>query len=101
MLGNSDPEVLERAFREDRILVTANVSDFLKLTSAREIHAGIVLLDDGGLVREEQLQVIHRALVWLALEPDTVNLALRVSIDGEFTVEEIPGGGDRQARPRP
>jgi predicted nuclease of predicted toxin-antitoxin system len=43
LLGATDPEVLEYAFNEDRILVTANVRDFEKLAAAIEIHAGIIL----------------------------------------------------------
>ncbi|MBX3186156.1 MAG: DUF5615 family PIN-like protein [Labilithrix sp.] len=35
-----DSEVLDRAFEEDRILVTANVADFERLAHARELHAG-------------------------------------------------------------
>jgi len=54
-LGTADPEVLELAFGEDRLLVTANVGDFRKLAAAREVHAGIILLLDGGLRRDEQL----------------------------------------------
>jgi len=37
MNGASDAQVLELAFREDRILVTSNVDDFVKLVRAREI----------------------------------------------------------------
>lgn len=33
MLGATDKRVLERAFVEDRILVTANVDDFVKLAA--------------------------------------------------------------------
>ena len=43
MLGATDHAVLDRAFAEERILVTMNVADFEKLAAAREIHAGIVL----------------------------------------------------------
>jgi hypothetical protein len=41
----TDAEVLDRAYAEDRILVTANVDDFEKLAGARELHAGIVLVE--------------------------------------------------------
>lgn len=47
-LGITDPQVLALAFDEDRVLVTANVADFRKLAAAREVHAGIALLLDGG-----------------------------------------------------
>jgi predicted nuclease of predicted toxin-antitoxin system len=60
--GASDAQVLDLAFREDRILVTSNVDDFVKLVRAREIHAGLVLLEEGGLTRLEQLQRVRRAV---------------------------------------
>lgn len=89
-LGISDAEVLELAFAEDRILVTANVADFRKLAAAREIHAGIILLLDGGLRRDEQLEVLRRIIAALMTESDMVNRALTVALDGGFTIEEIP-----------
>jgi predicted nuclease of predicted toxin-antitoxin system len=89
-LGISDAEVLELAFGEDRILVTANVADFRKLAASREIHAGIVLLLDGGLRRDEQLEVLRRILAALAPEGDLVNRALTVALDGGLSIEEIP-----------
>ncbi len=38
MTGATDLDVLEKAFEEDRILVTANVGDFEKLAKARDLH---------------------------------------------------------------
>ena len=64
-LGISDLEVLDLAFGEDRILVTANGGDFRKLAAAREIHAGIVLLLDGGLRRDEQFEALRRVIATL------------------------------------
>jgi predicted nuclease of predicted toxin-antitoxin system len=55
LLKASDKAVLEKAFIEDRILVTKNVKDFEKLARAAELHAGIVFIEAGDLVREEQL----------------------------------------------
>jgi predicted nuclease of predicted toxin-antitoxin system len=46
MLESEDHQVLERAYLEDRVLVTANVDDFIKLARARDLHAGIILLED-------------------------------------------------------
>lgn len=88
-LGRSDPEVLDLAFTEDRVLVTANVGDFRKL-AAREIHAGLVLLLDGGLRRDEQLEVLRRVIEALQTAGDLVNRALTVALDGGFTIEELP-----------
>lgn len=90
LLHLSDQRVLDRAFEEDRILVTANVADFVKLAQARELHAGIVLIDDGGLLRDEQHEVVRRALEAMAGTKDMVNRVLRVALDRTMTFEEIP-----------
>ena len=45
MLGAKDHDVLDRAYAEDRILVTANVDDFVRLARKRELHAGIILIE--------------------------------------------------------
>ena len=89
-LGQSDREVLDLAFAEDRVLVTANVGDFRKLAAAREIHAGLVLLLDGGLRRDEQLEVLRRVIGELGTAGDLVNRALTVALDGGFVIEELP-----------
>lgn len=91
-LGISDPEVLALAFAEDRVLVTANVADFRKLAAARELHAGIVLLLDGGLRRDEQTEVLRRVWGVLAAEGELVNRLLTVALDGEICIEEVPRG---------
>jgi predicted nuclease of predicted toxin-antitoxin system len=89
-LGTLDHEVLDLAFAEDRILVTSNVDDFLKLARARELHAGIVLVEDGGLLRDQQLAVVRRAVAALQAERDLVNRVLRIWLDGTVAFEEVP-----------
>lgn len=90
LLGATDAEVLERAFVEDRVLVTKNVDDFVALARAREIHAGILLLEDGFLLRDEQLQAIRQSYAFMEQQPDMVNRALSVAIDGAIRIEEMP-----------
>jgi len=89
LLGATDPEVLERAFAEDRIFVTKNVGDFEKLAKARELHAGIVLIEQGDLSRDEQLALSRRVVARLE-GVDLVNHVLRVGEDGTMTVEPMP-----------
>jgi predicted nuclease of predicted toxin-antitoxin system len=90
-LGALDHEVLELAFAEDRILATANVGDFARLASSREIHAGIILLLEGDLLRDERLDVLREALRRIDVEAETgldmINRVLRISIDGTATFE--------------
>jgi predicted nuclease of predicted toxin-antitoxin system len=93
-LGATDHEVIELAFFEDRILVTANVADFERLATSREVHAGIVLLEEGDLGRDEQLAVVRDAVSVVEAEMragrDMVNRVLRISLHGTKTFEVVP-----------
>ena len=93
-LGATDRDVLELAFAEDRVLVTANVGDFARLARARELHAGIVLLEDGDLGRDDQLAAIRQAVVAIHAEVtagrDMVNRVLRIALDGRPEFETMP-----------
>ena len=90
LLEATDPEVLERAYAEDRVLATKNIDDFVKLARARELHPGIILLEDGDLVRDEQLRVLRLAVAALQAEGDMVNRVLRVWADGSVIFEDVP-----------
>jgi predicted nuclease of predicted toxin-antitoxin system len=90
LLGSTDRDVLDRAFDEDRVLVTANIGDFRKLVAARELHAGVVLVLDAGLRRDEQLEVLRRVIAELKAIGDLTNRALTVELDGGFHIEEVP-----------
>ena len=89
MLGADDARILERAFAEDRIVVTANVEDFVSLARRRELHAGMILIEDGALHRDEQLAVVRAAISVIAGQ-DMVNRALWVNLDGSLELDEIP-----------
>lgn len=88
LLEATDAEVLDRAFAEDRILVTKNVGDFEKLARSRELHAGIVLLEDGDLLRDEQLRVIRATVTAITSRSDMVNCVMRVASDGAISLDE-------------
>jgi predicted nuclease of predicted toxin-antitoxin system len=90
LLGALDHRVLEAAFAEDRVLVTSNVDDFVMLARAGEVHSGIVLIEEGSLLREEQLQVVRQAIAILKGERDLVNRVLRIWLDGHAIFEAIP-----------
>lgn len=89
-LGRSDQQVLDLAFEEDRVLVTANVADFQKLAGAREIHAGVVLLFEGSLTRDEQRALLREVLIALSARADLVNQALIVERGGLMRTEDLP-----------
>jgi predicted nuclease of predicted toxin-antitoxin system len=66
LLNALDYEILEHAFQEDRILITANVKDFELFANAREVHAGIILICNGALLRKEQIEVVTIAVEVIA-----------------------------------
>lgn len=94
LLEATDADVLAKAYDEDRILVTANVGDFVKLARSRDLHPGIVLIEDGALLRREQDQVIRDALAAIEAElaagRDMVNRLLRINLAGTKTFETVP-----------
>jgi predicted nuclease of predicted toxin-antitoxin system len=94
LLGATDIEVLNYAFNEDRMLVTANIRDFEKLAAAAEIHAGIVLMLDGDLLAAEQIEVMAIVVRVLQAEIDTgkdlVNRVLYISISGIIRFKNSP-----------
>lgn len=94
LTGATDPEVLARAYDEDRILVTANVLDFHALAKAADLHAGIVFVQDGELVRSEQIDLIRRAVAAIESEHeagrDMVNRVIRIGRSTGPTFEDVP-----------
>lgn len=94
LLGVRDREVLEYAFNEDRIVVTANIKDFEKFAQAVEIHGGIVFVIEGDLLRQEQLEVCLEAVNFIQQETaagrDMINRVLYISVDGTKKLETLP-----------
>ena len=94
LLEASDAAVLECAFREDRMLVTSNVDDFVRLARAVQVHPGLVLIEQGGLLRDEQMEVVRRAFALIEAElaggEDMVNRVLRIGADLTYAFEELP-----------
>ncbi|NES21148.1 MAG: hypothetical protein F6K41_20015 [Symploca sp. SIO3E6] len=94
LLGVSDREVLEYAFNEDRIVITANIQDFEKFARSVEVHAGVVFIQEGDLLRKEQLEICLEAVAFLQQEiaagRDMINRVLYVSIDGTKKLETLP-----------
>ncbi len=94
LLGKDDRYILEYAFNEDRILVTANIVDFEKFASLLEVHCGIVFFLEGDLLREEQIEVMQDAVTTIKTElntgKDMINNVLYISYDGTKYFKNIP-----------
>ncbi|MBI3180184.1 MAG: DUF5615 family PIN-like protein [Deltaproteobacteria bacterium] len=92
-LGQRDNVILDLAYKEDRILVTANVADYLKLAASRDLHAGIVLMENGNLRRHEQLKTICSAVRKVRRElvvgRDMINRVLVIDLRGSMRIESV------------
>ncbi len=94
LLEATDEEVFQKAYEEDRIVVTANVRDFELLARSCEIHPGILLIETGNLSRDEQKTVVWQATQAILTELSTgssmVNRVLRTGRDGHLLFENLP-----------
>ncbi|WP_347566238.1 DUF5615 family PIN-like protein [Scytonema sp. UIC 10036] len=93
LLGAKDYQVLEYAFNEERIIITANVRDFEKFARTTEIHAGIVFICQGDLSRNEQITVVQEAVNAindeLKVGRDMLNRVLYIEEDGTKRFENL------------
>lgn len=93
--GATDQELLDRAYDEDRILVTLNVGDFEKLVRARDLHAGVVLIERTDLLRHEQIELVRAVASAIASHGGAlINEVLRVAADGAMTFEPMAADAD-------
>jgi predicted nuclease of predicted toxin-antitoxin system len=94
LLRATDAEVFARAYEEDRIVVTFNCDDFKKVAQAATVHAGLVFLEDSGLLRDEQLGLVRKALGHVADEliagRDMINRVLRIWSDSAHVFDPLP-----------
>jgi predicted nuclease of predicted toxin-antitoxin system len=89
--GASDPEVWQYAYEHDQVVVTINVSDFLVLAGAVDLHPGLIVLRSRGLTREEQWEWVEPVLDGVVrLGEDLVNKAVEVTGPGKFRFRNLP-----------
>lgn len=76
------------------MLVTSNVDDFVRLARAVQVHPGLVLIEQGSLLRDEQMEVVRRALALVGADlaggEDMINRVLRIWADLTYAFEELP-----------
>jgi predicted nuclease of predicted toxin-antitoxin system len=88
----SDRKLLERAYAEDRVLVTLNVGDFEKLARERDLHAGVVLIERAGLLRDEQIELVRKIAAALDENGALINEVLHLAEDGTFSIRAYDSG---------
>jgi len=94
LLGKSDHYILEYAFNEERILVTANIVDFEKFASLLEVHCGRIFFLEGDLLRQEQMELMQNAVTTIQTElkkgKNMINRVLYISYSGTKFFRNIP-----------
>lgn len=98
MLHATDREVSELCFEEDRVLVTNNAGDFLKLARKKGIHPGLIFLPLG--TRDEMRAWMKAAIAeidQLAVAASTTPAALMINsvleVDAEGACERLSTRG--------
>ena len=92
-LGLNDPQVLELAIDEDRVIITANGDDFRQLVGQVELHPGLVVLPNAALgPATERLMMI---VEFVRDQPEgaadyMVNRVISASAGGALTVVDLP-----------
>jgi predicted nuclease of predicted toxin-antitoxin system len=90
--GWMDWNVADYAGEGDFILVTNNASDFRKIYTTKELHAGLVILIPS-VGKQQQAYLFGRALLKLDSVGDPINQVLEVDIEGAevtFTIYDLP-----------
>lgn len=92
MRGRRDDEIVSRALRDDRIIVTSNASDYRDLFSREIIHPGLIILPNAEL--EHSWRLLELALTFIELHEHPadymVNLVIELSLDEGIRPYELP-----------
>ena len=90
--GKSDQIVWEYAYRNDQIVVTINVGDFIHLAGSAELHPGVIVLREAGLNRLEQWERLRDAMAFVQTEcaGELINRVLEIPGKGAYVLHMIP-----------
>jgi predicted nuclease of predicted toxin-antitoxin system len=91
--GEPDHVIWRRAVDENRVLVTINARDFVRLAKREELHGGLVTFPSGSRPAEQLiliLRAIERFEVDGAHGQDCMNRWLDIRRDGEIRVTDLP-----------
>lgn len=93
LAGQPDATVWAYAWEHNFVVVTTNARDFLTLVDV-EMHPGLIVLRESGLMREEQWQRLSQALdlVFAQSDPEgfMVNRIVEVLSPGHVIARQIP-----------
>jgi predicted nuclease of predicted toxin-antitoxin system len=93
LMGQPDHVIWRHAVDENRILVTINARDFVRLARREELHGGLVTFPSGSRPNEQLLSIV-RAIDRLEADHaqgrDPMNRWLDIGDDGEIRVNDLP-----------
>ena len=87
--AHSDADLWRDGFDHDQTVVTINAEDFLTLAGRSPIHAGLIVIRQSGLTREEQWEILRPVIENLKNE-DLLNKVVEIYADGSFKVRDLP-----------
>jgi Domain of unknown function (DUF5615) len=67
--GVRDDTIVERAFAEDRIIITSNTRDFRRLQAEMPLHPGAIIIDGRGRARTWRQILAALAFIEAQLNP--------------------------------
>ena len=90
--GAADQTVFAYAYRRNQVVVTVNVSDFMTLASAMELHPGVIALREAELTAQRQWLRLQTALNFAEVNchGDLLNRVLEVSRNTKLLLHTIP-----------
>lgn len=88
--GSEDADLMPIIRAGDFVFVTNNEGDFVRLFRREDVHSGLIIVVPGGLEVAEQLRLFGAVLDVIEPLPDIMNKIVRVQLDGQVTIEDLP-----------
>ena len=92
LIGQPDHVIWRRAVDEDRVLVTINAGDFVRLAEREELHGGLLTFPSGSRP-DDQLALILRAIERFSADraqgEDSLNRWLNIRGNGEIQIVNL------------
>ncbi len=89
--GAADAELMPIIRAGEFAFVTNNEGDFIRLYRREDAHNGLIIVVPGGLETNEQVRLFGAVLDVIEPLPDIINKIGRVRLDGQVTIEDLPG----------
>jgi predicted nuclease of predicted toxin-antitoxin system len=83
LLGRRDDTIVEHALAEDRIIITSNARDYMRLLSRMTIHPGAIVVQ--ALTRDRTWHLILAALAFIELQARPADYMVNRVIEASAT----------------